>query len=79
MAKQVLRDVIASVREVTHRLEPREGPVYLTPGSETDEVWKWTARMNVAALTLDDEDFGMYGDVGLARPGQGRAGISRHQ
>ncbi|HWW75202.1 MAG TPA: hypothetical protein VNZ44_07400 [Pyrinomonadaceae bacterium] len=78
MAKQVLRDVIASVRAATHRREPREGPVYFTPGSETEEVWEWTARMNTAALTLDDEDFGMYGGVGLARPRRGREGISHH-
>ena len=70
LAKEVLRDVIASVRAATHRRESHEGPnpSYFTPGSETEEVWEWTHRMNVASLTLDDRDFGMYGGIEFERP-----------
>jgi hypothetical protein len=62
-----LRDAIADVRKATRRREPSEGPFYFSPGSEAEEVEEWTGRMNVASLTLDDEDFGMYGGVGPAR------------
>jgi hypothetical protein len=34
--------------------------------------------MNVASLTLDNEDFGMYGGVELSRQERGREQISRY-
>lgn len=72
LAKQALREVIADVREATRWREPHEGPSYFSPGSEAEEVEEWTGRMYVAALTLDDEDFGMYGGVEPARQDRGR-------
>lgn len=72
LTKELLRYVIADVRAAIRRREPREGPLYFTPGSESDEVEVWTHRMNVASLTLDDENFGMYGGIEYAPLGQGR-------
>lgn len=77
LAKQVIHQAVADVSEATRRRESREGPVYFSPGSESKEVEEWTGRMYVASLTLDNEDFGMYGLAGKSRQERGRERIPR--
>jgi hypothetical protein len=72
LTKELLRNVIADVRAATRRREPREGPLYFTQGSESDEVERWTHGMNIASLTIDDEKFGMYGKLEYRPFGAGR-------